>query len=140
VSAAGLKGNTPYETLFQQPVDPSYFHPFGCIAYTLIPKDKHPIKHSPKSVKCIILGYTAGQKAYKLLDVASHKVFSSCYVIFNEGGTLPPEFSDAPLNSHASSKQWEDMLDKLFSKQWESTKPTHPRNNQTSDMSRMTQT
>jgi hypothetical protein len=38
--AAGLKGKTPYEIMFCQKVNPLLFQPFGCPAYTLIPKKK----------------------------------------------------------------------------------------------------
>ncbi|TBU51028.1 hypothetical protein BD310DRAFT_793766, partial [Dichomitus squalens] len=54
--AKGLKGNTPYEVLFGRPVDPTFFRPFGCTAYALIPKDKRAGKFGPKSTKCLMLG------------------------------------------------------------------------------------
>ncbi|KAG2064359.1 hypothetical protein BDR04DRAFT_1035478 [Suillus decipiens] len=42
--AAGIKGKTPYKTLFnQKKADPSFFHPFGCPAYALIPKDNRSL-------------------------------------------------------------------------------------------------
>ncbi|KAG2076316.1 hypothetical protein BDR04DRAFT_1003817 [Suillus decipiens] len=68
--AAGIKGKTPYEMLFNWNADPSFFHPLGCPAYALIPKNKCAGKFHPKGHKVIMIGYMHGQKAYKLMDLA----------------------------------------------------------------------
>lgn len=81
--AAGLKGKTPYETLFKRRVDPTFFHPFGCPTYALVPKDKRVGKFGSKARKCVMLGYAPGKKAYRLLDTDTRKIFSSRHVKFD---------------------------------------------------------
>lgn len=74
--AAGLEGKTPYEVLTGRRVDPTFFWPFGCIAFALVDKS-HCKKLDSKARKGIMLGYEYGKKAYKLLDVSTCKIFSS---------------------------------------------------------------
>ena len=81
--ADGLKGGTPYEALFNRHVNPTLFRRFGSPAYALIPKDKRPGKFYPHARKAIMIGYTHGQQAYKLLDLKRRTVFSSRHVRFN---------------------------------------------------------
>ncbi|KIK92536.1 hypothetical protein PAXRUDRAFT_147082, partial [Paxillus rubicundulus Ve08.2h10] len=58
-------------------VDPTMLCPFGCPAYahvlgTLflnVPKEQCGRKFCPHGWKCIMIGYTYGQQAYKLLDI-----------------------------------------------------------------------
>ncbi|OJT01584.1 hypothetical protein TRAPUB_7980 [Trametes pubescens] len=75
----GLKGKTPYQTLFseQRKIDVFLFHLFGCLAYALIPKNQWQGKFAPKGRKCIFLGYEYGKQVYRLMDVTTRKVFSS---------------------------------------------------------------
>ncbi|EGN91151.1 hypothetical protein SERLA73DRAFT_43160, partial [Serpula lacrymans var. lacrymans S7.3] len=86
--ASGLHGKTPYEILFKRRVDPTLFRPFGCQAYALILKDKRQGKFYSKGRKAIMIGYTHGKQAYKLLDTEKRTVFSSWHVIFNESGKV----------------------------------------------------
>jgi hypothetical protein len=75
--ATGLKGDTPFEKMFGRRIDPSIFHPFGCCAYALIPKDKRTGKFGPKGRPCVLLGYKSEKKAYRLLDLNTRKVILS---------------------------------------------------------------
>ncbi|EGN92489.1 hypothetical protein SERLA73DRAFT_79524 [Serpula lacrymans var. lacrymans S7.3] len=86
--ASGLHGKTPYEILFKRRVDPTLFHPFGCQVYALILKDKQQGKFYSKGCKAIMIDYTRGKQAYKLLDTEKRTVFSSRHVIFNESGKV----------------------------------------------------
>jgi hypothetical protein len=105
--AAGLKGKTPYEIMFRQKVDPLLFQPFGCHAYTLIPKKKRKGKFGAKAHKCIMLGYEGGKKAYRLLDLETRKIISSWHVKFDEMGKIPLE----DLNGFEDDQgDWGDIL------------------------------
>ena len=75
--AAGLKGRTPYEKLFNCKVDPSMFRPFGCVAYALVPKEHRSGKFDSKAHKSIMIGYTPYKKAYRLMDLGTQKIFHS---------------------------------------------------------------
>lgn len=110
--AKGLKGRTPYQTLFgeQRKIDTSFFHPFGCPAYALIPKDQRKGKFAPKGRKCIFLGYEYGKHAYKLMDVTTRKVFSSRHVQFNENGDPPAEFLNELGPEPADHGKYDDIL------------------------------
>lgn len=104
--AAGLKGKMLYKTLTGQHVDPTFFHPFGCIVYSFIVKS-HQKKLDPKAWKAILLGYEYGKKAYCFLNVATWKIFSSRHVIFNKNGKIPDDLAES------TQFQWEDLFHDL---------------------------
>ena len=68
--ATGLKGKTPYKALTVQRVDPTFFRPFGCIAYALVCKLLHK-KLDSKAHKCVMLGYEYRKKAYRLFNLTT---------------------------------------------------------------------
>ena len=106
--ADGLKGGTPYEALFNRHVNPTCFQRFRSPAYALIPKDKQPGKLYPHAQKAIMIWYTHGQQAYKLLDLKCHTVFSNQHVQFNEEATLAP-FKTNLWNTHTTGNKWEEL-------------------------------
>ena len=67
--SSALAGGVSYQVLFNQKVDLTLFRPFGCLAYALIPKEHHGGKFKSHGWRCIMLGYTYEQQAYKLLDL-----------------------------------------------------------------------
>ena len=56
---------------------------FGCDAYAHVPKDERG-KFDSKTRKCVLVGYGAVTKGYRLFDVAEEKVIYSRDVHFNE--------------------------------------------------------
>ena len=78
-----LRGITPYEAQNGIKPDVSHFCVFGCAAYIHVPKvERH--KLDSKVRKCVILGYGANQKGYRLYDIEHMKVIHSKDVVFNE--------------------------------------------------------
>ena len=109
--AFGLKGKTPYSMIFNQKADISWLQPFGSPAYALIPKDKQKGKFANKAQRGMLIGYTTGKKAYKLLDLETRKEFSSCHVCFDEELHSPQKaaiFGDQNLST--STQKWEPNL------------------------------
>jgi len=74
---------TPFEVLHGYKPNVSHFRVFGCTAFAHIPKANRR-KLDAKSIKCVFIGYCADQKAYKLFDPSSHKLFASRDVLFHE--------------------------------------------------------
>lgn len=87
-----LNYKSPYELLFQKPPDYTHLKPFGCLCYiSSNPTDKF----SPRSHKCVFIGYPFHQKGYRVLDILTRKQFVTRYIQFVEHtfsfNTLVPE-------------------------------------------------
>ncbi|XP_074287862.1 uncharacterized protein LOC141613020 [Silene latifolia] len=81
--SAVLGWKSPYEILFDKTPDYTELRVFGCQYYALQytpSKDKF----ASKGKKCIFIGYPFGQKAFKLYDLDTHKIFVSKDVVFQE--------------------------------------------------------
>jgi len=106
---SGLWKKVPYQVFFNRQVDPTFFCPFGCLAYAYTSKKQWGGKFRPHGKKCIMIGYTYGQQAYKLLDIERRTILSSRHVTFNESGTISGVES-APWNTPTVEGQWEGLV------------------------------
>jgi len=77
-----LSCQTPFECLYGKLPSYSHIRVFGCLAYATNVHVSH--KFAPRDQKCAFLGYPLRQKAYKLYDLETHQVFTSCDVVFHE--------------------------------------------------------
>ncbi|KAG7546386.1 Integrase catalytic core [Arabidopsis suecica] len=78
-----LSNRTPFEILTGKKPLYDQIRTFGCLCYcSTSPKQRH--KFMPRSKACIFLGYPAGYKGYKVMDLESHRVFISRNVEFCE--------------------------------------------------------
>jgi hypothetical protein len=73
---------TPEEIWTGQKPDVSHLRTFGCDAYTLIKDQRHKLE--PKAEKCILVGYSADSKAYRLWNYDKNRLIISRDVKFNE--------------------------------------------------------
>ena len=90
-----LEGVTPYEAWSGTKPDVSFLRIFGCSAYAHVPRAERR-KLDSKVRMCVMLGYGASQKGYRLYDVERMKVIHSRDVVFDET-TLPGiEKQDVP--------------------------------------------
>lgn len=78
-----LNWKTPYELLYGKIPDYSFLRIFGCLAYATN-SGIHKSKFEPRAQKCIFIGFSPGQKAYKLYNLDTEKILVSRDVVFYE--------------------------------------------------------
>lgn len=90
-----LKFKTPYEVLLGKPPTYTHLKVLGCLCFASS-LSHNGDKFQARAIKCVFLGYPYGKKAYKLLDLNTHKVIYSRDVKFCE--------SIFPFQSFSSSQ------------------------------------
>ena len=78
-----VQGMTPFEAWHGKKPSVDHLRVFGCDAYAHIPKEERR-KSDKKARKCVLLGYRAETKGYRLYDVKDRKIVYSRDVQFNE--------------------------------------------------------
>jgi hypothetical protein len=93
---------TPHFALYG--TTPSYDHlrVFGCACYPNT-SDTAPNKLSPRSTRCLFLGYSPDHKGYRYLDLTSHRIIISRHVVFDEDVFPIAGSTHPPISTHSSS-------------------------------------
>ena len=78
-----LSGRSPYEALFGIRPDYSFLRTFGCSCYPFL-GDYGQDKLTPKTRRCVFIGYSTIHKGYRCFDSSSGRIFISRHVVFNE--------------------------------------------------------
>jgi hypothetical protein len=78
-----IQAACPHMALFGSP--PSYEHlrVFGCTCYPNT-SSTTPHKLSPRSTRCVFLGYSSDHKGYRCLDLSTNRLIVSQHVVFDE--------------------------------------------------------
>ena len=83
-----LEGRTPYEALHNATPALHHLRRIGCVAYHRIPDEKFPnktiLKFGPRSIRCMLIGYTESTKIWKLWDIEKQRAIRSTDVRFIE--------------------------------------------------------
>jgi hypothetical protein len=83
VLTPNLQNCSPYSILFSKEPNLIDFRSFGCLTYaSTLPSTRD--KFTPRAIVAAFIGYPAGYKGYKLLDLTTHKIFISRDVQFYE--------------------------------------------------------
>ena len=92
-----IANKTPLTTLFKKPVSYSHLRVFGCLCY---PNQNNSTtkKLSPRSSKCILLGYPQLHRGYRCFDLSTKKIIISHHVTFDES-TFPYKDSKSTPSS-----------------------------------------
>lgn len=105
-----LKDRSPLEILTAKKVDYSGLRVFGCLAYCAT-SPKQRTKFQPRSRSCVFLGYPAGYKGYKVMDLETNQIYISQNVIFHEDvfpyakgkdNVYSDVFSDTPATENST--------------------------------------
>lgn len=73
---------SPFEVLFNKTPNYSFLKVFGCACYPYLGPYKKD-KLSPKSTKCIFLGYNPLHKGYRCYENSTQKTYISRHVVFH---------------------------------------------------------
>jgi transposase InsO family protein len=97
---------SPWQTLFGQSLNFSFFKSFGCACFPLLrPYSKN--KLNLRSKECVFLGYTSSSKGYLCLDPITSQIYVSRNVIFNESHyPFSSSTSSCHQPSHSSPSSW----------------------------------
>ncbi|KIK75117.1 hypothetical protein PAXRUDRAFT_173756 [Paxillus rubicundulus Ve08.2h10] len=122
-----LHRENSYQPLFHQHIDPTIFHPFVFVSptYGHILKEQHKGKFHSHRWKCIMIGYTYGQQAYKLLDIEHWTTISSQHVTFDKTRTISTH-DLAMWNVPTVEGQWEGLLPRQHKVEHEDTEEDNP--------------
>ena len=85
---------SPYEKLFGKKPSLEHLGVFGCLCFVFTLRS-HRSKFDQRATNCVFLGYPSNQKAYKLLNLQTHKIIISRDVTFHEKH-LPFHYSSTP--------------------------------------------
>ena len=107
-----LQNRTPFSVLFKKLISYSHLKVFGCLCYPNINHSHHP-KLSPRSSKCIFIGYPTYHRGYRCFDLSTKKIIISRNVTFDEGCFLY-ETSRKQPDSHYDFLRTDDEPSPLF--------------------------
>ena len=78
-----LSGKTPYKLWYDEKPSVKHLKVFGSTCYVHIPKDRRS-KWEMNSTKMLMIGYSDGNKAYKVFDPITRRCYIRRDVIFDE--------------------------------------------------------
>lgn len=78
-----LGGSTPFEKWFGEKPSVKHLKIFGSDCYVHVPKDQRT-KWDMNSVKCLMIGYSDGNKRYRVYDPIARRILIRRDVIFHE--------------------------------------------------------
>jgi hypothetical protein len=97
----------PHFALYDTTLSYDHLRVFSCACYPNT-STTAPHKLSPRSTRCLFLGYSPDHKGYHCLDLTSHCIIISRYVVYDEdvfplAGSSPPTDLDSLLESDPST-------------------------------------
>ncbi|XP_074284160.1 uncharacterized protein LOC141608714 [Silene latifolia] len=108
-----LKNKTPFEILYHNKPNLTNLKVLGCLCYDHS-KDKPRDKFGERGKRCLFLGYSQGNKGWKVYDLNTRRVFVSRDVIYFEHVFPyynPNNSNDQPNNPHDRMEYVEDDLE-----------------------------
>ncbi|KAL2941800.1 Retrovirus-related Pol polyprotein from transposon TNT 1-94 [Bienertia sinuspersici] len=78
-----LNNVSPFQKLFNITPDLNHLRVFGCLCFVSTSKVQRS-KFDPRAEPHVFIGYSPGQKAYKVLNLQTHKIIFSRDVVFHE--------------------------------------------------------
>ncbi|CAM9703072.1 unnamed protein product, partial [Heterosigma akashiwo] len=83
-TTSSSRSTTPYQSLFKKKASIDHLRVFGSICYAHRPSETRPGKLQERAVKCKFLSYNALERTYTVLNLATHRLWVTKDVVFDE--------------------------------------------------------
>jgi hypothetical protein len=105
--SSSIGGKTPYELWYCRKPSVQFLKVFGCAAYAHIP-DAHRDKLAARAHTCMYLRQAKHKEGYRLMNVQTHTIVYSRYVVFNEHEF--PQLANVPIHSERDLTSMEQSI------------------------------
>jgi hypothetical protein len=100
-----IQAACPHLALFGSALSYEHLRVFGCVRYTNTASTA-PHKLTPRSTRCVFLGYSSDHKGYRCLDLSTNRMIICRHVVFDEDSfplAASPNLTDIDFLLESSS-------------------------------------
>ncbi|CAM9989426.1 unnamed protein product, partial [Heterosigma akashiwo] len=84
ITSGSSRSTTPYQSFFKKKASIDHLRVFGSVCYAHRPSETRAGKLQEHAVKCKFLSYNALERTYTVLNLATHRLWATKDVVFDE--------------------------------------------------------